>query len=265
MSTCHCTDCQEWSGSSNGLHFEPLVGDVSFEGSIKEYVYQTDLGHINKRFFCGECGSLFAQYCDKWRGEIDIHAGNFQECRSMPITKEIYVRSKFTALRDVPGATQFLTDSSGAPMTPHSASFVATTEYIGTLPSSADRITGHCLCGQTRTSLPGAALRSFLIACHCGDCQHFTGSSNSILISLLRSVVTFEGPLREAKGSTHNGGQAYFTFCDNCGSSIYISKCSSADTRSESKVEVFCGSFPALRGCPLDIESHVHTKFASLP
>lgn len=38
--------------------------------------------------------SLFAQYCDKWRGEIDIHAGNFQECRSMPIVKEIYVRSK---------------------------------------------------------------------------------------------------------------------------------------------------------------------------
>lgn len=131
---------------------------------------------------------------------------------------------RFTALSEVPGAAQFLTESSGAPMTSSSASLASTAEYIGTLPNSADRINGHCLCGQTRTSLPGAALKSFLvryipwidmdrrrhphclnqIACHCGDCQHFTGTSNSILISLLQRAVTIEGPLRKAKGSVRH-------------------------------------------------------------
>ncbi|KAF8307175.1 hypothetical protein DL93DRAFT_2088232 [Clavulina sp. PMI_390] len=42
IATCHCTDCQEWSGNSCGASIFVPKRDVQLSGPLREYAYKVD-------------------------------------------------------------------------------------------------------------------------------------------------------------------------------------------------------------------------------
>lgn len=74
-----------------------------------------------------------------------------------------YIR-RFASLREVPGATQFLAKPTDAPIESRSSNPVSNIHSAGAPSGAGDRIEGHCLCGQTKTSIPGVAPKTFLVS-----------------------------------------------------------------------------------------------------
>ena len=79
----------------------------------------------------------------------------------------------------------------------------------------AETLTGNCLCEGVEYELQNPQAMGY---CHCGRCQHWTGSS-------LAGVVVGKDDFRFTKGEdlvkTYTSELAPRNFCSNCGSSIY--------------------------------------------
>ena len=77
------------------------------------------------------------------------------------------------------------------------------------------KTTGRCLCGAVRFSavLPDDAIQ----ACHCGQCQRWTGGGPLWAVRVKELELTGEDHIRAYQASAH-GERA---FCGTCGSTLY--------------------------------------------
>lgn len=79
----------------------------------------------------------------------------------------------------------------------------------------AETLTGNCLCDGVEYEVQNPQALGY---CHCGRCQHWTGSS-------LAGVVVAKDDFRFTKGEdlvkTYESHLAPRNFCSNCGSSIF--------------------------------------------
>jgi len=57
MGNCHCTDCQQISGSTHATLVFMAEGDVSISGEIKRFTHSVDSGNKLTKDFCPNCGS----------------------------------------------------------------------------------------------------------------------------------------------------------------------------------------------------------------
>jgi hypothetical protein len=76
-----------------------------------------------------------------------------------------------------------------------------------------------CLCGGVRYE--GEAEPIFMRACHCKECQRFTGSAFVTAIAVPREAITITGSMTTytRPGGT-SGLQLHRRFCPRCGSPI---------------------------------------------
>jgi hypothetical protein len=80
---------------------------------------------------------------------------------------------------------------------------------------SEDTATGGCRCGATRYALaPGT--RVTVYACHCLDCQSWSGSAFSENARLPADALAVEGPTVAYAHGTPSGGVATHTLCAVC-------------------------------------------------
>lgn len=81
------------------------------------------------------------------------------------------------------------------------------------------RITGGCLCGQTRYAADGPALFSLL--CYCLDCQKASGTGHVPIMGVAKPGFTVEGPAVASRCTGGSGMMAIRNFCASCHSLLF--------------------------------------------
>ena len=83
------------------------------------------------------------------------------------------------------------------------------------------KMTGGCLCGGVRYE--GEAEPIFMRACHCKECQRFTGSAFLTAVAVPRGSIRVTGVLKTytVPGGT-SGLPLHRRFCPECGSPVVV-------------------------------------------
>ena len=80
--------------------------------------------------------------------------------------------------------------------------------------------TGRCSCGRIKFHLVGAPL--FTQACHCTDCQRFTGAAFGIGVLMLENDLCIdEGEPATYEHPTASGNRHTAAFCVHCGTYLW--------------------------------------------
>lgn len=80
---------------------------------------------------------------------------------------------------------------------------------------------GGCMCGAVRYAIVGEPLRVY--ACHCTDCQRFTGSAFAIGVVVPAEAFQVTGPETRlvANGVTEGGRPKSLSACPACGTRLF--------------------------------------------
>lgn len=85
--------------------------------------------------------------------------------------------------------------------------------------AAAVRITGGCLCGQTRYETSGPVL--FCLLCYCADCQKASGTGHVPIMGVAKSGFTVDGPALASRTIGGSGKMAVRNYCANCHSLLF--------------------------------------------
>jgi hypothetical protein len=77
----------------------------------------------------------------------------------------------------------------------------------------------ECSCGQLRVKVEGEPIR--VSVCHCLACQRRTGSAFGFQARFPRDRVSIEGDSREYVRISDEGDPRTFSFCPECGGTVY--------------------------------------------
>ena len=85
----------------------------------------------------------------------------------------------------------------------------------------ADKVDVHggCVCGEI--TLQANVLEENIVACHCTDCQKFSGAPFRATLIIDAAHVKITGEVREYSKIAESGNERLQGFCVNCGSHIY--------------------------------------------
>lgn len=72
---CHCTDCQQATGSSYGTMLFVAEDTVNITGTVSKFDHPADSGNTLTKIFCGDCGSQVAGKNSARAGMIGLRAG----------------------------------------------------------------------------------------------------------------------------------------------------------------------------------------------
>lgn len=80
---------------------------------------------------------------------------------------------------------------------------------------------GGCVCGAIRYEISREPLRVY--ACHCKDCQRFTGSAFAIGVVVLAEAFQLRGPDTRLvpNGITEGGRRKRLSACPECGTRLF--------------------------------------------
>ena len=80
-------------------------------------------------------------------------------------------------------------------------------------------LTGGCICGAVRYEISSAPL--FVHACHCRDCQRFSGSAFVVLLAAVKADVSFHGETACVSNPTPSGSGYDAHYCPACATVIW--------------------------------------------
>lgn len=93
-SVCHCTHCQQVSGSAFSVNVRVPVSSVSLTGDgVSTYTDTADSGNKVERTFCGRCGSSIASEPASMPGVFIIKAGTLDDRSWLKPETHIWTRS----------------------------------------------------------------------------------------------------------------------------------------------------------------------------
>ncbi len=100
---CHCTDCQELSGSA--YRFVAFTLEDALEiltGELKIYVKVADSGRERAQAFCPECGSaIYATSTDEGPKVYGLRAGTIVQRAELIPSRQIWHRSALQWVEDL--------------------------------------------------------------------------------------------------------------------------------------------------------------------
>ncbi len=82
------------------------------------------------------------------------------------------------------------------------------------------KMTGGCLCGGVRYE--GEAEPVFMRACHCKECQRFTGTAFLTVVAVPREAIRITGGLKTHTRPGGSGLTVHRRFCPECGSPVVV-------------------------------------------
>jgi hypothetical protein len=102
---CHCTDCQQLTGSAYRVTAMAAAGDVVLTSHApKLYRKFGDNGRVRLQYFCGECGSpLFATGEGEDAAIWGIRIGSITQRRQLKPSRQIWCRSALPWVNDLGG------------------------------------------------------------------------------------------------------------------------------------------------------------------
>ena len=80
-------------------------------------------------------------------------------------------------------------------------------------------VNGGCFCGKI--TLRAHVLKENIVACHCTDCQKFSGGPFRVTLIIDATQVDISGDVCEYSKIAESGNERIQGFCGNCGSQIY--------------------------------------------
>lgn len=81
------------------------------------------------------------------------------------------------------------------------------------------KINGGCYCGEI--TIKGEVSSDKVMACHCTDCQKFSGAPFRAVAVIAADDITISGAVTEFRKIAESGNERLQGFCGNCGSHIY--------------------------------------------
>ncbi len=94
MGNCHCTDCQQVSGSAYGTLIFMNESDVTITGEVKSFSHQVDSGNSLIKEFCPNCGSqMFGKNAAR-PGSLALRAGSINEKEHIKPQFNVYTSRK---------------------------------------------------------------------------------------------------------------------------------------------------------------------------
>jgi len=80
-------------------------------------------------------------------------------------------------------------------------------------------VNGNCHCGKIKIS--GKVEPSMVIACHCTDCQQFSGAPFRPVVIIKKDDIVIEGKVAEYSKIADSGNERIQGFCGTCGCQLY--------------------------------------------
>ena len=80
-------------------------------------------------------------------------------------------------------------------------------------------VSGKCHFGKI--SLMGSVEPDMILACHCTDCQTFSGAPFRAFVILKPDNIFIKGDVSQYIKVADSGNERVQVFCDNCGSQLY--------------------------------------------
>ena len=85
--------------------------------------------------------------------------------------------------------------------------------------ADAIKINGGCYCGDI--TITGEVLSDKIMACHCTDCQKFSGEPFRAFAGIAADAVKISGSVSEFLKIAESGNERVQGFCGKCGSHLY--------------------------------------------
>ena len=105
VSICHCTDCQQLTGSAYRVTVSVAKHDLRLTGNApKLYNKRADNGKTRLQYFCPECGSpLFTTGEGEDAAVWGIRLGTITQRRELSPKRQIWCRSALPWVDDIAG------------------------------------------------------------------------------------------------------------------------------------------------------------------
>jgi hypothetical protein len=105
VSICHCTDCQQLTGSAYRVTVSVAKNDLRLTGNApKLYKKRADNGRTRLQYFCPECGSpLFTTGEGEDAAVCGIRLGTINQRRELAPKRQIWCRSALPWVNDIAG------------------------------------------------------------------------------------------------------------------------------------------------------------------
>ncbi|MDA8708677.1 GFA family protein [Hellea sp.] len=94
QANCHCTDCQQISGSPFATLVFLKEEDVNITGETKRFEHSVDSGNKLAKDFCPTCGSQMFGYNLGRPGMVALKAGSINEKENVQPQFNVYAGSK---------------------------------------------------------------------------------------------------------------------------------------------------------------------------
>lgn len=104
---CHCTDCQQATGSVHGTMVFVAEDAVEISDTVSHYSHPADSGNTLTKLFCGKCGSQVAGKNTGREGVIGLRAGCIDQKELITPGANIYCDSAVPSTAMDPELKQF--------------------------------------------------------------------------------------------------------------------------------------------------------------
>jgi len=95
LAACHCTECQQQSGSAFGLSL--IVSREAFEltqGELACFTRDADFGGVVDCFFCPRCGNRIYHLPSSMPANLNLKAGTLDDAPTLEPALHVFVRTK---------------------------------------------------------------------------------------------------------------------------------------------------------------------------
>ena len=104
---CHCTDCQQATGSAHGTMLFVSDDAIKFAGAKAEYSHPADSGNTLTKIFCNKCGSQVAGKNTGRAGVLGLRAGCVDQKELIQPGANIYCDSAIPSTAMAPELKKF--------------------------------------------------------------------------------------------------------------------------------------------------------------
>ena len=102
VNICHCTDCQQLTGTAYRVNVRVKKQDIKLTGNVKHYVKTAESGARRKQGFCPECGTPVYSTTDDADPQVfGLRVGTVRQRALLPPKQQGWCRSAMPWVQNI--------------------------------------------------------------------------------------------------------------------------------------------------------------------